>query len=92
MNTIVKMILPAAVFVLASAGAVSTQSDKDAASKRAVTKEWIKINNSSSDCQETQVDCSTFNNGHLCMDDSDTNQVFRLNSQDQCSVTLYKPD
>lgn len=91
MNTIAKMILPAAVFVLASAGAVSTQSDKDAALKKAVTTEWIKINNSSSNCQEVQVDCTTFNNGHLCTDDQN-NQVFRLNSQDECSITLYKPD
>lgn len=94
MRTIVKMILPAAVFILASAGAVSTKSMKEEAAKKAVTIEWIRISGSPSNCDDVEVNCTPVNNGNLCTyEDPLTNeehQVFRKNIAGQCSELLYK--
>jgi hypothetical protein len=92
MNTIVKMILPAAVFVLASAGAVGTKVERDNASKKALTTEWIQINNNPNDCEEREVSCTPENIAPICTSDSDNKQVFRKNAAGQCSVQLYKLD
>jgi hypothetical protein len=90
MNTIVKMILPVAVFALASAGAVSTQPAKGEASKALITG-YIQFNNNPQDCRPVQVDCTTFNTGQLCMDPSDTNQVYQKDEGLlECTVPLYK--
>jgi hypothetical protein len=91
MNTIVKMILPAAVFVLASAGAVGTKAERDNAFKKALTTEYIQINNNPNDCEERVVNCST-DSGPICTADSDNKQVFRKNAAGQCSIQLYKLD
>lgn len=94
MRTIAKMILSAAVFVLASAGAVSTKTAKEEASKSALTTEWIRISGSSVNCDDVQVDCTPVNNGNLCMYEdpitSEEHQVFRKNAAQQCAVQLYK--
>ena len=92
MNTIVKMILPAAVFVLASAGAVGTKVERDNASKKSLTTECILINNNPNDCEEREVSCTPENIAPICTADSDNKQVFRKNAAGQCSVQLYKLD
>lgn len=92
MNTIVKMILPAAVFVLASAGAISTKSEKESDAKKALTTEYIQIAGSPSNCDDVQVNCTPVNNGNLCMDENDENQVFRKNAAGQCNIQLYKTE
>jgi len=92
MNTIVKMILPAAVFVLASAGAVGTKAEKVNASKKALTTEWIQINDSPSNCQARQVECTTDFNINVCTADTDNKQVYRKDGAGQCNILLYKVD
>lgn len=95
MNTIVKMILPAAVFILASAGAVSTKVEKESNAKKALTTEWIQISGSPTNCDDVQVNCTTVNNGNLCSyedDNNQTHQVFRKNTAGQCRVQLYKTE
>lgn len=89
MKLLVKMILPVAAFALASAGAVNTKADKDAAASKVSTIEWIQ-NPDQDHCLQRTVDCTTQNTGSLCMADSDTNQVFRKNAAGKCNVTLYK--
>lgn len=93
MKTIVKMILPAVVFVLASAGAVSTQEEKVNVSKKAFTTEWIQINNSPDNCQPREVsDCSPTTTLNACTVDSDNKQVYRKNVAGQCNILLFRPE
>lgn len=92
MNTIVKMILPAAVFVLASAGAVSTQAAKANAPKKAFATEWIQLNNNPFDCEAREVtNCDEATTANACTADFDNKQVYRLDSASgQCNIVLYK--
>jgi hypothetical protein len=92
MKTIVKMILPVAVFVLASAGAISTKAEKENASKKALTTEWVRISGSPTNCDDVQVNCTQNITAQLCMDENNENQVFRKNAAGQCSIQLYKTE
>ncbi|MBP1222348.1 DUF6520 family protein [Flavobacterium sp. 1355] len=95
MNTIVKMILPAAVFILASAGAVSTKAAKESDAKKALTTEWIQISGSPTNCDDVQVNCTPVNTGTLCSyedENSQEHQVFRKNTAGQCRIQLYKTE
>ena len=82
------MILPVALFALASAGAIGTKADKDDSATTLQT-EWIHSPNQNS-CLEREVDCTTTNTGSFCMADENTKQVFRKNVAGQCSILLYK--
>lgn len=89
MTTFVKMILPVAVFALASAGAVSTKMVKEDSAKSGISTEWIQ-NPDATHCLARTVDCSTVLTAQLCMADSNSRQVFRKNVAGQCNILLYK--
>lgn len=89
MKTVVKMMLPVALFALASAGAIGTKAAKGNNSQKLLTNEWIQSPNASN-CLQRTVDCTPVNTGIICMDEQQEHQVFRKNAAGQCSVTLYK--
>jgi hypothetical protein len=89
MKTFVKMMLPVALFALASAGAIGTKAAKGSDNSKLLTSEWIQSPNAST-CLKRTVDCTADNTGVICMDEQQEHQVFRKNTAGQCSVILYK--
>lgn len=90
------MILPVAVFVLASAGAVSTVADKESDAKKVFTTEYFKISGSSTNCDDVNVEnCSPQLDTYMCSainDETSLRQnVYRKNVSGQCSIPLYTP-
>jgi len=86
------MMLPLAAFALASAGAVTTQTDKSDVEARQTATYYIHKPLVTS-CQAVTLTCSTVP-GEPCMyNDGVTNwQVFnRLSSTSPCNIQLYRP-
>lgn len=91
MKTIVKMILPVAAFVLASAGAISTNAKTESKTAAPLINGWIQNPNANSCEARTNLDCSTTNSGSVCMSsDATPKQVFLKNAAGQCSSNLYR--
>ena len=90
MRTFVKMILPVAAFVLASAGAVGTKAVNDQKAKSALTIIGYVHNPTASSCQAVEVDCQTAPTPNLCKAFIPEKQVSRLNGQNQCVEMLWK--
>jgi len=91
MKTIVKVILPAVAFTLASAAAVSTNEAKIKESKKTVLITGFIQNPSPSSCLSVQVNCTTINTGQACMSSEATpRQVWKKNDANACVDNLYK--
>lgn len=89
MKTFVKMILPVAVFALASAGAVTTKAVKEKSAKAASSMEWVQ-NPNATNCAPVTVNCTPVNTGSICQADGTLRQVFRKTAAGQCNILLYK--
>lgn len=91
MKNVIKVILPVLAFTLASAGAVSTNEAKIAASKKTVLISGFIQNPSPASCLPVTVDCAT-TGSQACMSNEDTpRRVWLKNAANACSVNLYKP-
>ena len=83
------MVLPVAAFALASAGAVTTQTDKSAV--ETVQTQYYIHKPLTTSCQSVTVTCNNIPSTPCMYNDGVTNwQVFnRLNSASPCSIQLY---
>ena len=89
MKTIVKLVLPVAAFMLASAGAVGTHvSAKDSAGMPLMT--GYVHNPTSSNCLVVEVDCQIPSTGILCKAFTPERQVYSKNSLGKCEVPIWK--
>jgi hypothetical protein len=84
MKTIAKLILPVAAFMLASAGAVSTESATESKDSAAIMG---YVHTSSNPCFQLSVNCQTVNNGQVCKALIPEQNVYRTN---QCTDLLWK--
>jgi hypothetical protein len=87
-TTIVKMLMPVAAFVLASAGAVSTNASHSLKSSTALVPGYI---HSAMPCQPS-IQCS-LSGGFVCQTNITSGpQVFGKDAAGPgCAVTLYRP-
>jgi len=90
MRTIVKMILPAAAFMLASAGAVGTKAISSKEDKNAATILGYVHNPTASNCLVVEVDCQVAPTPNPCKAFIPERQVYRLNGSNQCVEMLWK--
>ena len=86
MKTVVKMILPVAAFMLASAGAVSTNKADDGNSSKLVMTGYL--HKPSIPCDAIEVNCQVQNNGQAC--EAGGQNVYRLTSPGFCPNLLWK--
>jgi hypothetical protein len=91
MKTIVKMILPVAAFVLASAGAVSTNAKQENKAETTLINGWIRTPDAQHCTEVFNLDCTTVSGTPVCMTTEATpKQVYNKNAASQCSVNLFK--
>lgn len=91
MKTIIKVALPVLAFMLASAGAVSTNKAKVNKAEKTLLIEGFIQNPSPASCLSVSVDCTTINTGQVCMSSETTpRQVWAKNAANACVLNLYK--
>lgn len=86
MRTFVKLILPVAAFMLASAGAVST--NVKSGDKPSAILMSGGIHTPSVPCQEVKVNCQVTNTPVVCTAFSQT--IYRLDAPNNCPDVLWK--
>jgi hypothetical protein len=87
-----KQVLPVAAFVLATAGAFTTNAMNERSKSMAPIRGWIKLNPEATSCEEHDM-CSTTNNGTVCRVGLVPSGaiLFGKNAANECKVPVYKP-
>ncbi|MTD67707.1 DUF6520 family protein [Flavobacterium sp. LC2016-13] len=88
-----KQVLPVAVFVLAIAGAFTTNAMTERSKTAAPIQGYLKLNEQGNSCEQQDDECSTVNNGVVCTVDLNPSgaQLFGKNSAGDCVRTIYHP-
>ena len=90
-NFLKMMILPVAAFMLASAGAVSTNASKASISENPPMLAYAHTTIPGV-CEPQDVNCSTTFSTTICKSSEATpRQVWLKNNQGVCNINLYKP-
>lgn len=92
MKTLIKVALPVLAFILASAGAVSTNEAKINKSEKTMSIEGFIQNPTVTNCSSVTVDCTEVNQPLLCtiLHNGQEKQVWKKNAANACMVTLYR--
>lgn len=93
MKTIfLKNVMPAAVVVLAAAGAFATTSMQSASKQKAVTFKWGYVPNSSGQCISNPVPCDDQQSDFLCRVNGTGAVAYDKDEQNNCIAPLYRPE